>query len=215
MSKKYLIGIILICCAFSVIGCSKQKSNEVTPTPTQSISNEVTPTTIPIITNEVTPISELTVTSAPTATPTAETENDFEIFFQGFIPVEQLEVRDYIMVNDYIITNEEDWTTWSEKYEMSKYPYYLEDFDWGKDCLIVNAYTGAKPFRNTMGRIENVSLENNTVNITYDKTQPDVYVFNTQEYFYIGLNVVKVKNPNNFSSIDSSFFTYKTYNDIE
>lgn len=201
MSKKYLIGIILICCSFSVIGCSEQKPNEVTPTST------------PGITNEVTPISEPTVTPDPAAT--AKTENDFEIFYQGYIPVEQDKVGDYMMVNDYIITNEEDWTNWSEKYEISKYPYYLEDFDWDKDCLIVNAYAGAKPLHNTLSRIANVSFENNTVNVTYDETQPDVYVFNTKEYNNIGLYVIKLNKPNNLSSIDSKFFAYKTYNDNE
>ena len=213
MSKKYLIGIILICCAFSVIGCSKQKSNEVTPTPTQSISNEVTPTSTPGITNEVTPISEPTVTPDPAAT--ANTENDFEIFYQGFIPVDADKVDNYNMRNDYIITNEEDWTTWSEKYDISKYPYYLEDFDWDKDCLIVYASYGNKDFYNTIRSIEDVSFENNKVDVMISNTKAPVYAFNTIELRHIALYVIKVEKPSNLSSIDSSFFTYKTYNDIE
>ncbi|WP_066714595.1 hypothetical protein [Clostridium sp. Marseille-P299] len=209
MSKKYLIGIIIICCGFGVISCSKQKTNEVTPT--QSTTNEITPSIIITEAQEPT----LAVTVIPTAEATSIANNDFEIFFQGFLPVEQDKESDYMMINDYIITNEKDWTAWSEKYNLSKYPYYLEDFNWDNDCLVVNAYSGAKPFRNTMGRIKSISFENNTVNVEYDETQPDVYIFNTQELRNIGLYVIKVKKPNNLSSLDPSYFTYKNYNDIE
>lgn len=138
---------------------------------------------------------------------------DFEIFYSGFIPVDSRDVSEYAMKNYYIITKKEDWDEWNQKYTAA-FPYYLDDsgMDWDKECLIVYAYTGAKDGWNVMHKIENVSFDNNLVNIDYnDDGKTEVFAFNNGGIYQIGLYVIKVDKPSNLSALNPIYFHYYTY----
>lgn len=141
-------------------------------------------------------------------------KNETSLLYSGFLLVDIEQVNDYAMTNYYVITNEADWNSWNSKYTKD-FPYYLENFDWNKNCLITYAYIGSKDLWNTISNPENVSFENDIVDITFNDNIK-IYAFNnSSESRHIGMFVIKVAKPVNLTSLDSSFITYQTYSNIK
>jgi len=145
----------------------------------------------------------------------ASNNAEIDLLYSGFLLVDSSQVNDFAMTNYYVITNEDDWNSWSSKYTKD-FPYYLDDFDWDNNSIVTYAYNGAKDLWNTISNVESVSFEDNTVNIIYDENKTKTYVFNnSQDTKHIAILVIKVEKPSNLSSLESRFLTYKTYSTLE
>jgi hypothetical protein len=125
--------------------------------------------------------------------------NKFDVIYSGFINVEDKKVDDYVMTDYYIITDQNDWKTWSSKYTMD-FPYYLEDMDWKHQCLVVYANQGAKDSYNVIRNIKNISFKDNTVDVIYDENKTEIYAFNKVGIKHISIFVII------FNDLHPSFF---------
>jgi hypothetical protein len=117
----------------------------------------------------------------------------------------------YTLSNEYIITNQEDWDKWNKKFT-SQFPYFQDEFDWDKYCLITNAWVGAKDFENTIDDIDALSFDNDGIlTITYNTNpQSSIYVFDTTDIRHIAIEVIKIKKSELPSNILPSYYEYST-----
>lgn len=121
---------------------------------------------------------------------------EFEKLYSGFIMCDPDTTNLYTISDYYIITNKEDWDVWNKKYT-SQFPYFLDDFDWDKYCLITNAWVGAKDFWNTINDIDTIDFDNDGNIMITDNSNPEssTYAFDSDQIRHVGFEVIKIKSP--------------------